>query len=1431
MPTQIKQLSGIMDTDSSNEVIAPTHHKYAKNLRFPEVNGNTRPEIIKGTTLIPNSLLPSIGVNECIGCFYDQKKQRIFFFEWNSVGSHGIYIYYTNTGLFDVLLQCGTATDGDILRFNLQRYITSVDVIYGGEADGDLLIFLDSLKRPTKLNIDRYLFNPYPTTKRSFIDVAKIPFPQSVNVTYENDDTVTINNLKNSLFQFVVRPVYDDNEKAVFSTGSAVSLPFAPFDYQNDTDASKNSRIAIYVPTGGEDIKKLEIICRQSKSGGTSDYFLVASLNKAELGIPDNKLYRYVFYNDGLYPFLDIKEASLLFDYVPREANACTILNGNIPILGGIKEGYNKIVPILSATNSITLLPYNSYNGVLFFGFQSSGTTITLYLTGAGANDGLGNATTLSNPPANLYVKCTDSLFVDTSFTYANASSSIPTILAGISAAAVVQGFVQVSLSTNTLVLSHVDGVKLNSAGLLRSVGTTFNTNEAVYCYAPEANYSFGVQYYDEKGVTNGVFTAPEWAVKTQPYGSNQELPLVQLFISHRPPIWAAYYQLMRTNDLTYLKRLHWVSKGAFEAFSPTGVKHYAYIDVSNIIEYNQDISSTDKVVTYDFAPGDRIQFISRRPFGSSRVVLPHLDYEVVGMQATINLNGTTKTGNFVQIVYPTADISADFKFDGSFDFLHYEVLLYALKPHTDNETNVYYEFGRQYSVGNPGTTSAYHIGQEQTQSVDLVTPAQINVCEGDYFYRQRAVPVGITYDFNMPGYANGFADTTTIHIDVPASPITTPYYQFTSTTYAAAGKLAGQYPFPASANYIYQNLTGATQRLRVRTKFIFTNDFDVPNFELFFKMVNNPIPVASVVIYDMVALTGGLIANQSHTFDIDTTVSVYAGSKLFPMVYKTGSQTFHSGGTWSFEVLDDDNINIIEDSFSDVYAIKKNSNSRTSKVDENAKELFLPTTLRWGLAYEADSNVNQMNRFYPLNFDEIDRANGDIQRLLVEERNLYAYQNRAVGVLGIYAKFLQDSGDTNVVTTTDEIITRNNVRYLLGEYGIGEYPEAVIRGRNCHYFADVIRGYLVRRAGDGMTAISELYKGKYYIRQLLTKYNNQWVTPNGGRAKVFGFYDFFDEQYVTLLQGGISDIPVPVSIPVADVTSPLLVFTISINNLSNIHLDANEFLTAPPTYSIVINGPHDTQFLVNAFLNATIVSDILNLLQVIITNALINTFSLVENTDFTVENDGDYLIYTFDVSTGYDITITDITPGESIPPYAFSFNEPRNGFASFYDYAPDWIICAEDVTYSWKDGLMYIHNNESASNYSQFYGFRYFPEITLVFNDKGMITKTFDWCSYQANRFWESPANGDIVTSQPNPQTSLPQISQLKAVDYEINEGKYNASFLRDANSGQNPAIAVLEGDFLKGVNLQQRFIYRGNNYAYFFAPSVSWSISNKNY
>jgi hypothetical protein len=652
-----------------------------------DAQGNGQDEVVSnilGNTLIPYT--KPTGINKRIGGQEDKTTNRVYAFFWNSNGKHYINYFDKTLNINVKVIENLTDTGGiDVLGFNPSYKINHVDIFH--RTGGDLVYWTDGFNPPSKINVLLATTGGYGVITRTFLDVAKDMPGNCPQVTYENDNNVTVNNLKNSLFQFAQCWGYNDFEYSAYSTASIVPLPFIPQDQATDTDATQNSRIALYIYTGDSSVKKIRIAFKQTKNGATTGYFALDDLVKADLGIPDNTVYLYYFYNNDVPIPVDPKLGARIFDWVPQTAISQASPNGNVLTYAAIKEGYDTFNPTIASSVTTSTLPYNTYNGVLFFGTQDSPTQITIYLTGRGVNNGANNPLSLGNMPESLYIHAKTPSGTDKGFGINTSSSLIATTIAALQTAAVAVGYTFVSSDDNSITFNLSGGVILGSAGTQR-ISAAFNIYDTIFCYAPAANYQFGIVYFDSKGRTNQVITGANYKVKTNPAG----IPVIQLQISHRPPLWAVYYHFVRSNDLTYNNRFNWVSNSAYSQFSNTTNLTYAYIGYENVDDYNLSISATVPVVGYEFKPGDRITFNSRILFNGTTVALTGKDYQVIGVENNVLIGGVTKPGRYIKILYPTLDISADFKFDGSFDFQNYQIFVYNYKEHTADGLNVYYE-------------------------------------------------------------------------------------------------------------------------------------------------------------------------------------------------------------------------------------------------------------------------------------------------------------------------------------------------------------------------------------------------------------------------------------------------------------------------------------------------------------------------------------------------------------------------------------------------------------------------------------------------------------------------------------------------------------------------------------------------------------------
>ncbi len=1123
MPIEQIPFSGALNLDDPAQNVQNGFlRRWTRNVSWYGPNGNKRPQNLKGTINLFSAYgfsLPA-GNNICIGRKYDPVYYRMFWMNYNSNGNHGIYILNTTAGTIQTLIQVGVNTQGDVLGFNPYDTISSIDIIYGDPADGDILIYTDSLYRLTNVNINLYLAGTYNPIKRNYLDVAKQPPPFPVKCVYENANGLVTNNMRNALFQFRVRHRFDSLQKCVYSTISECPLPYDAGDLLIDQDPTKNGRIAAYLPTGDADVQAIEIWMQQTADGITSNWVLVDTLDKTALSIPNNDLYRYLFYNDSIYPSADPALVILDQTYVPRKNQASTLLNGNTIGVANITEGYDPIsMPLMSAQVNAITADKMTYNGFLFFAYQNPDTGyVTIYLTGTGTNDGSDNPSTINlMNGATLKVLAQDAAQNSIGFNVVASSITISTVLGQLATAAGGQGWTVVSTGTNTLVIRKT-GAVLNSTYYTTSytIYVAYPNYIDQYVFLPNCNYDFGILYRDSVGRQVGsVLTVPGWALKTPQFnGVDFYLAQMQFIIAHRPPIDATNYQIVRTQQLSYSKLLNWVCRQAYSQI--TNQIQYCYVDVSNIYDYNQQIQSTSSVspegvVSYNFAPGDRIRFMVRYGAGGgSHLLFGNYDYQILSLDINPYINGEAKTGSFVKFYYPTADIDANFAFDGTADFQHYYIYLYNTKQHQTSivngtvNQNTYFEFGKAFAIGNEGTDQAYHMGNLTTQKADLSQSAQILINDGDNFFRFRNVPVGIVYNIPTTGDTHDTGGAT-LDVNLDPTTITQANYKLSATTVTGTISLGPTfYPTFSDVNPNVENISSSDISVRVKAIVPVSANANEPQDEF--------------TLYAKVCLVGGTVANlpvlipkksnmtpmTQFLYEFDVVVNMPAGSKMWFISWFKGNVSI-GGFNLYLSVLDNINIAIVEPSFSDVYAINTTSNGRPAIVDPNSKEQVFPAKFRFSQPDQQGTNLNGMNIFYPNDMDEFDRSKGGVMMMVARDRNMRVFQERGTGVVGVYAKFIKNNAGETQLIVTDTIITPNNIQYYDGEFGLGNQPDGLFSDGLVDYFTDPVKGYIIRVSQAGMDAISIEAKIQSFIGPLATQYLNNIPGYYGGYAKFLG--------------------------------------------------------------------------------------------------------------------------------------------------------------------------------------------------------------------------------------------------------------------------------------------------------------------------------------
>ncbi len=86
-------------------------------------------------------------------------------------------------------------------------------------------------------------------------------------------------------------------------------------------------------------------------------------------------------------------------------------------------------------------------------------------------------------------------------------------------------------------------------------------------------------------------------------------------------------------------------------------------------------------------------------------------------------------------------------------------------------------------------------------------------------------------------------------------------------------------------------------------------------------------------------------------------------------------------------------------------------------------------------------------------------------------------------------------------------------------------------------------------------------------------------------------------------------------------------------------------------------------------------------------------------------------------------------------------------GWTSFWSYIPDWMIGLNSSFYTFNDGKLYKHNDNTTRN--NFYGLQSTSTVTTVFNDEPMQMKVFKTLTEDSNKPWKATIDTELNTAE----------------------------------------------------------------------------------
>jgi hypothetical protein len=1433
MPKEQKNIIGKMNLDVAPSMMPTEDYGEAFNI-VRDAQGQGQDRIVStmlGNTLVSYSL--PTGTNKSIGNKPDNVRNRIYNFIWNSNGNHLIIYLDFSTQTFTKLIENKTDSNGvDILNFNPSYRINHIDIIYRDA--GDLLYWTDNLNPPSKINVSTFAGGSLLPYQRSFLNAAKEPPLYQPYCVYQDDSTVTVNNLRKKLFRFKHRFVYDDLEKSSCSAISEVPLPQYYSFPSIDSDPTKNACIFLVLQTGAANVKKIEVLAQQSLGNVWGNFFLITVLDKsAGSGIENNTTISYQFYNNEAYNYIPVDESIELFDYVPQVAATQALANGNTLVYAGITENYDLLIPTtdiddLPTSSTLYLYPtelLNAQNAPTF-----GGTVVRAFVGG--------------NPTAgdvfNIVVTA-NSITYTITYTVAYGDT-LADIVTGLTTNLVSQGFTLTASVPPTGFQFFRNGFDCNVERYYITEALRFKTltipTQFLFGASPNNTLSltdFTDRSYFPEGqtfkVTNSTLNTGIFTVQST------EIALIgghYYLVIHVAENTTA--EFVTPTDITFINNFNqtnlpepaydWNSRGGYgivyfdeeERTNGVVIPTFTKFQTSNYQESNSPYigeifipkllfsigsrpplwAETFSIVrTKDLSKSNLLQWITIQTFKDN---IPNANGYQYAYVSIANLNQfiiDNPASNFLAYSFTPNDrirFIKRYNDDGTTANIYASKDYEILASLTDPIINGAVQKGQIIKIVLPPTDSTFDFGGDLFQNyfIELYTPA-LSVSNN----------LNVYYEFGEKYRIGNAGTTNAFHYGMTQNQLPdlsqTADFEFTKGWYYSRNRninLLGE------TNWIVNQIDSTGYDpfppLQISSNDITPNTYQVNSTPGFLRdgyIPSDSFPNATAWAIFKNDINATLVLNIRGTVSFKMTadkqfvafgVEFYNGG-IFGFggnrtnIQITQVNNVSTGVTGSITI----NANITFPSgYNRAYFYLTAGNSggfQGSVLSGNLrvspiKSLITQSIIDPNFSDNFQSNVNQDGRAY------IHDPNAKRTYFPTLIRHGQAYQDgtNINGLNRFYGVDLDEYPRDNGSVT--KLFVEGKYLYVFQQFDIGVVPVLI------QIITDTANNPLQTDSTKLLNTIQYPYKGKYGMTfpESFAYYKDAKYGVDGTKNVVW-----------RLSQDGL----IPISIEKecnAFFQALLPAYNSTLNN------------GVPPPSGIYLGNP-TVYGGFDFFTNKYIVSlEEINRYDIQYLSTENGIDIITESSNYLI-TENQYLFHQY--------------------PATLVFWETRDeseGFECKTNYYPEGIGSIGTLLYTLKNGQIWVHNNQT--NYANFYGVQYYPSITIIFNEKVGLKKTFLSIAYQANGFWVSPTNGDITTSQTNQQTGLAQISQLIQSDYELQENLYYAALLRDANSMADAREALVNGDVLKGTWVNVKLIGMGGEFAFLYLPYMNYSFSPKN-
>lgn len=1072
--------NGGMNGDAPLELLPQGDYTYAMNIE----NGERGVLNLYGNRLIEGAEASEGGKGWVCGAHFDKTRQRIIYFVHNWRSYHRILSYELPTEAFPdgrnlILFENGPTSDGNSSCFNWTVYpqfhpeglIKDIKVVHR-QFEGDLVYFIDPNKNLLKFNYDTLLQwrEDDVNVEFDYFKVIKAPPKDVVSVDVIDDTSVMVNNLYKKLFQFRYRFVYDDGEKSVWSAISKVALPTRSTDPLYNSIGNTQNVIDLKFSTGDINVKKIEIAGRIAIESAWSDFFLIDTIDKGRDDVDSNTTKSYLFRNDGVYVPVDIQESNLLFDHVPDEVNALELANGNTLVVGGLKDGMDRLGKLDVAVTPIT-------------NTNSPAQLSTLSATTRNPSDSSSFAQIDINPS----FLGTEDPKIAGLIKFSGTPQVGDVITVSIKGYNVEKW--QTALGAEKQTRRNFDdkwiAVMLPGWGIQDLINYFIDHPNK---YPSQAWWYHKVTMGNQTSTQCKPFGIPDFAPATNClyFGAFPSPPPDDPLVDFDRKRW-----VFESVQVSVKQSYSFIESDVFPVYKWSGVYKYglAYYSkdgkTNGVHTDNTMVLRTGKYKTdYEWTPE------------GSPVILPEAE------TAEIRIGHTPPPWADYYHIVRTKELSCDFSLisissnirkEGGYTYIDIQNILDTGVENPEVSKVLKYAAASFVEGDRVRIMHKYNSGAASVtwnNDKDALDLPIIDVKDNDGRLELKVKDIDTTSSPNIISIADG--DKTVIEIYRPAKVLSDEdvvFYEIGYKYNVLSDQEGNKYH---EGQRVEEDVVLASVDLTVGVPKTFFSS--TKTIETFYEptiagwKVGDTIRVSGTASNDGVYTISSINIGFVITIGVNESVADESLSSPVtiekitpPGIYYTYINMFNDGDYYyrartmiSSSDLTQGALFVADANFSETYISSVWGYGRPLIVDENIKEEYFPAMMRFSQSYIYGTNINNLSRFYPNNFEEADASFGDILRLKTRENFIRMFQRYKVGMIPIYRQIIVDNATSSQVALSERLLNKPN--YYSGEYGIDKYGSSLVSTDYGDYFIDTNNRALIRVSIDGITNMSDTF-------------------------------------------------------------------------------------------------------------------------------------------------------------------------------------------------------------------------------------------------------------------------------------------------------------------------------------------------------------------